>query len=194
MAYHVYQTDAFVLKGAPSGDADCFIDIFTRDLGVVRAVAKSARRERSKLRYSLQQFTFGHVALVRGRDVWRVTGAKEQFNMYHELKHDPERLRLFAQITHLLQRLLQGEEKNEQLFDILVHFIEYIIDENIFTTDIQAIECITVMRILYSLGYVEHDDVLCSGTEINEDVLEYVRGKEKKLISVINHSLKESDL
>lgn len=194
MAYHVYQTKALILQGSSMGDANRFVSIFTRELGLVRAVAKSARRERSKLRYSLQDYSFGNVALVRGREVWRITGAKEDFSVYYELRKNQKKVRIFVIVVRLVNRLVQGEEKNELLFDVLSSFITYLLEEEIPDEQYKALECLIVMRVLYSLGYIEDQDEFFESVDINHNILISIQSKEKGYVLLINQSLKESHL
>jgi DNA repair protein RecO len=194
MAHHVYQSPAFVLGGTNVGDANKFIDLFTRELGLVKAAAQSVRAERSKLRYSLQTYTYGDVSLVRGKEVWRVTGAVEDFNIYHKLKSDKQKFVLFHNVTLLLRRLIQGEEQNKYIFDVLSSFVEELIDEKSEIERLKGIEYITVLRILYSLGYIKKKGDLYESVEyMNEDVEKIYKGREETLAE-INCALKRSHL
>lgn len=154
MAHHIYQTEALVLKGVKIRESNLFVDVFTRELGLIRAAVQSARKESSKMRYSLQDYTHLDVSLVRGREVWRVTGASEYSNGYYKLRDEQHKLLLLKKINSLLLRLLHGEEKNEQLYDGVISFNKYLEKNHIKTEDCLAIECLTVLRILYHLGYV----------------------------------------
>lgn len=194
MAYHVYQTNALILRSIDINDANLFVHAFTRELGLIRAVAKSARRERSKLRYSLQNYTRGNVALVRGKEVWRVTGAKEDKNIYHELKHDKKKILLFAHVTNLLDRLIQGEEKNAYLFDVIEGLITFLLENEIAENEYKALECLVVMHVLYSLGYIPEQVALFDTTTIDIKQVQKLIGSEKDYVRLINESLRESHL
>lgn len=194
MAHTVYQSTAFVLGGTNVGDANRYIDLFTRDIGFVRAVAQSVRREKSKLRYSLQPYTFGKVSLVRGRDIWRLTGAMEDFNAYHTLKTDKEKLVLLYNVATLLKRLLQGEGQNEYLFDTFSSFVKELHVTTADTKELKAMEYLTVLRILYSLGYVEKRDGLYDSHDYDTAYLQFVREQEKEILHEINRALEQSHL
>ena len=116
MSHHIYKTEGFVLGSVNIGEANQYLSLFTKDLGLVKATARSVREERSKLRYSLQHFSYSSFSLVRGRNVWRITGAQEKYNIFHDCKGDKEKQQMLARLFSLLQRLLAGEEKNEHLF------------------------------------------------------------------------------
>ena len=50
MAHRIETLDALVLGGMPVGEAHRSIDLLTPQLGRIRAVARSVRHEKSKLR------------------------------------------------------------------------------------------------------------------------------------------------
>jgi DNA repair protein RecO len=193
MAHHVYQTEALVLCNAPSGDSNRFLDFFSKDLGFVRAIAQSARRERSKMRYGLQEYTHAHVALVRGRLNWRVTGVQEIENFYYR-GEDANVHILIAKITSLLRRLLHGEEKNESLYIAVLEFFQHITSNTIQKKYVTSIESLVVLRILFHLGYIGGYEDLLANNEFSEDLLEVVSKKQTTIIKAINSALQESQL
>jgi recombinational DNA repair protein (RecF pathway) len=116
----------------------------------------------SKLRYNLEDYSFGTFSLVRGREVWRLTGAEKQ-----EL---PEKLSLVrARVLNLVKRLVQGEEKNEKLFNTLLA-----------VTGKEMSEPTILSQILDALGYL--DTVSLKGAS------------EKDVILAVNKALKETQL
>jgi len=74
--YSVYTTAGFVLGSAERGEANKIYSIYTKDFGLVRASAQAVRLEKSKLRYNLDDFTHGHFSLVRGKELWKLTGSE----------------------------------------------------------------------------------------------------------------------
>lgn len=169
--HHIYTTKAFVIHSTPHGEAGKFLLLFTQDFGMVGAVATGIRLEKSKLKSHLQDFDYTMVSLVKGKEVWRVTGA-------HELAHE-KITGLHLRILKLLRRLLHGEEKNEKLFKI----IEELYTTEIVEREVEMKECLTVLQILHTLGYVAE-----------KDMDETVKKDKKKIIAIINQSLKESHL
>src|SRR3972149_11026797 len=55
------RTEAIVIGGHNLAEADRIIPFYTREVGVVRAVAQGARRIRSRFVGSLELFTHGHL-------------------------------------------------------------------------------------------------------------------------------------
>ncbi|MCH7756531.1 DNA repair protein RecO [Patescibacteria group bacterium] len=197
MAHHIYHTDAIVLGGINMGESHRLISVFTQDVGFVRAVARSVRNEHSKLRFCLQDFSRVQVSLVRGRQVWRITGATEQYNVYHLISNDHEKVVLLTRIKLLLNRLLHGEEKNEYLFDATGALFDALKDNKLSKADLPSLELITVLRILNSLGYLAHDKKFSDYVEdvgLGEELLESVSDIRPQAVSAINHALTASHL
>ena len=183
--HHVYTTPAFVIHSAPQGEAGKFLLLFTKDFGMIGATAQGVRLVQSKLRYHLQDFSFSNVSVVRGKEVWRITGA-------YELDHKKE-TEVHLKVLKLLKRLLHGEEKNEKLFEII---------ESLYRTDIEKekneiVECLTVLRILNSLGYISETDeikIYLAGTSLDHELLESAAKIKVNLVKSINAALAETQL
>ncbi len=183
--HHIYTTPAFVIHSSPHGESGKFILLFTRDFGMIGATAQGIRLGVSKLRYHIQDFNFSNISIVRGKEVWRITGA-------HELEHKKNTI-VHLKILKLLKILLHGEEKNEKLFEII---------EEIYKTDIeeeylQYMEYLTVLRIVHNLGYIKEDNensFFLANFSLDRRVLEAVKNNKSQIIKSINIALKESHL
>ncbi len=83
------KSEALVLKSRPLGEADRLITFLSWDLGKIAAVAKGARKIKSKLASGVDLFTHGNYQLYRGRGLAIVTGAeaKERFTFFRQ---DPD--------------------------------------------------------------------------------------------------------
>ncbi len=187
--HHIYTTPTFVIHSSPHGEAGKFFLLFTRDLGMIGATAQGVRLSQSKLRYYTQDFSRSLFSVVRGKEVWRVVGAKE---MEEGKRAEIGNKKLYARILSLLKRLLPGEEKNEKLFEIMDNFYIYLVENNLEKEKMELVEYATVVRILTCLGYVSHDHI--PGSHIDEEILEKVTNSKGIIIKEINNGLKESQL
>lgn len=200
MSHTLYTTECIVLGGHDSGEANRYISLFTKEIGLVKAVARSVREEKSKLRYSLQNFSFTDATLVRGREVWRITGAQEIYSLHQELKYEEGKLFVVTQVLNLLQRLVHGEEKNEYLFDTLRSGLEFVRSNNMDDEMLKNFEHLMVLRILYSLGYIAKKDDkdnfanLLQSTKVDGELLIKTQSERKQVLFAINRALKEAHL
>lgn len=192
--HHIYETNAFVLKNTPQGEADAFITLFTKDLGLIRATAQGIRYEKSKLRFAVQNFSYAHVSLVRGKGVWRLTNATPLEN-FSNLNQDS--LCVVARIFKLLERLLAGESGDEKLFNILYSGIKFLENNQQEKEKIGDIEAVIVLRILNRLGYVgqsEKINFFVLNDEWEGEVFEQMKKERREALRVINSGLRESQL
>ena len=151
MAYQTYTTDALVIGAHDRLTADRTIALFTRDAGLVHARAISVRREKSKLRYGLQDFSLVRVSLVRGKAGWRVIGAERTRNFYFSTESRQTRAAILR-IVKMLRRLVQGEETNVMLYDVLTDGLAVLSATQ--EEGIMHAERVLMLRLLCALGYV----------------------------------------
>jgi recombinational DNA repair protein (RecF pathway) len=194
MSHHIYTTPGFVVESFSNGEAGKFIYIFTRDLGMVAAVAQGIRLSQSKLRYHAQDFSFANFSLVRGKEIWRIIGAEHISGG----NVSP----LFVRVLKILKRLVSGEEKNEALFDIVLaahQFLQNMDPENLGgpKTDESSAEYIIMLRILHQLGYVRTMASLepfLKDNSFDPELFSAMTLVKSAAIKEINTALKESHL
>ncbi len=195
--YHLYHTEALVLGGEPSGEGSRRLTLFTRELGLLSAVATSVREERSKLRYGLQDFSSSHITLVRGRDSWRITNAALILHLAVAFRDFLEARELFARVAKLLRRLLHGEGKNESLFRAVSDSFAYL-EQHRHPALVAQIELVLVLRILYLLGYLaprkEFEVFLAEPLSWNDELFGEVSPLRALALREINQSLRETQL
>jgi len=120
---------------------------------MIWASAKSAREERSKHRYALQDFSLARMSLVRGKGGWRVTGAESLENLYFRSPSREART-LLRNTVRLLRRFLHGESSAPALYDDVVGTLQALSDNAK-----EDIEFVLALRILHALGYIAPKDV-----------------------------------
>ena len=151
MSYQTYTTDALVIGGRDHLTADRFVALFTREAGLVYARAVSVRREQSKLRYCLQDFSLVRASLVRGKTGWRVIGAERASNLYFTAPGRVARGALLR-VLKLVRRLVRGEEMHRALYDIVIDGLAVLAVCG--ADEVARGERGLVLRILSALGYV----------------------------------------
>jgi DNA repair protein RecO len=197
MSHHIYHTDSFVLAHSSAGEAGNYIYLFTRELGLLGAKAQGVRLLQSKLRYSLQDFSRTEVSLVRGKEIWRLTGAKKRDDIIQLSKDNINVFKVWARIFSLLKRLLTGEEKNERLFDLIVSGYDFILSVKTPKDNLLNFETLIVLRILQCLGYFGQNsilDVFAKGNDWSNEELINFEEVRRLAIPLINEALKETQL
>jgi len=150
------------------------------------------REERSKLRGYLQPFTFVEVALIRGRDLWRVTTAGP---LGGELRRESRsiQLRALARYSKLIERVIQGEEQNKELFnecESAVLFLSVLEESETVTWEVLSVARILDMEGYLNLSQLEEMKTASWGFQL----FHLAKKEEGKLIRMVNEALLASQL
>ncbi|MEI6580721.1 MAG: DNA repair protein RecO [bacterium] len=192
--YHIYHTEGIILGSRNFGETGRCYSIFTRDLGMIYASAQGVRKMSSKLRFVLIDYAHVKLDLVRGKDFWRLTSASKTDKLEIICKNS-ETFKTFANIGRLLQRLLKGEEANEELFLDLLKGLT-ILEKSKNINQLRNIEVVIVLRVLDNLGYIGDDKILKNiiKSPFEEDLMFEVDKSRSKILSEINKALGETHL
>ena len=117
--------EGVVLRTYPLGDTSRIVVAYTRELGVVRMVAKGARQSPSRFGFALQPLTRSRFVIYHkpDRDLQLVSQA-DVVNAWGSDLAELERLAHAQAAAELIDRLVWGEEPHEALFELLVRAIE----------------------------------------------------------------------
>jgi len=195
VSYHIYHTEALILGGRAIGEGDRSLFCYTRELGLVMAHAKSLRESRSKLRYALQTFAHAEIDLIRGKHGWRLISARPTHS-HSELWRHASKRRILAHHAGLLERLIQGEERHEALFDDIVSGLKFLGDIS-DEMHLRAAELLLVVRLLAHLGYWEERETyahLLADAAWTQDMLLSVDRDRPALLLGVNTALQASQL
>ncbi|HVN55476.1 MAG TPA: DNA repair protein RecO [Anaerolineaceae bacterium] len=120
-----YRVETVVLRHSDWGEADRILVLYTREGGKIRAVAKGARKLRSRKAGHLEPFTRVTLMLARGREMPIITQA-ETVEAYLPLREDLLRTGYAAYVVELLDRFTYEEGENRGLYRLLVDTLERI--------------------------------------------------------------------
>ena len=184
-----------MLSARNSGEANKFVTIYTREMGLVRAIVQGIRLEKSKLRFALQELSYAKIDLVRGRDVWRVTSATH-VSSFPLARTDRKSVVLLARIASLLARVCDGEEADRIIFDECIQSMYLLDTEHIEDRVREALELHLVLHIMSRLGYIGESDLLSTYlvASFDHNKTESLLKERKSIIAHINKALNESML
>lgn len=197
MSHHIYHTRGLILGSVPTRESNKYYRIFTEELGLVGATAQAVRKLSSKLRYTLQDFSWIKVDLVHGREVWRITSAvPEEVAPTHRGEIFPENRVLLARVCALVARLVHGEEQNNILFGELSTITEFLREEIVPSFLHASFETLATMRVLSHLGYNNFEPYkdFVQNTVWSHDVLESFENVRLTALHDVNRILKETHL
>ena len=115
----IYKTEAIVLRHFPLGEADYLLDLYTPDLGKLRAVAKGARRVKSKLGGHLEPLMRTSFLITRGQNLDTINQAEvlEGFRTVREHLH---RLSQALYIVELIDTITPEEQPNYPIYRLVL--------------------------------------------------------------------------
>jgi DNA repair protein RecO (recombination protein O) len=111
------ETEAVVLRVYPLAEADKIVVCLTRSAGVVRAVAKGARRLKSRFGAGLEPFTLLHLSYFEkeGRELVTLRQTDIQ-RSYFKLSQRAETVAALSYLSELVMEFAPPHEPNEKLF------------------------------------------------------------------------------
>jgi DNA repair protein RecO (recombination protein O) len=147
-----FRVEAVILRHADWGEADRLITLYTRERGKVRAIAKGARRIRSRKAGHLEPFTHVTLQLAKGRDLLILTQA-DTLESYLPLGTDLVKTGYASYAVELLDRFTyEDENENNVIFRLLIEILSRIASEADPWLAIRYYE----VRLLDSLGFRPH--------------------------------------
>jgi DNA repair protein RecO (recombination protein O) len=150
--FRSFRASAVVLRHADWGEADRLLTLYTREQGMVRALAKGVRKMTSRKAGHLQPFTSITVQLAKGRDLLIVTQV-ETVNAFLSLHDDLEKTSYAAYVVELLLRFSYEEEGgNPTIFRLLTETLDRLEKEDDSWLAIRYYE----MRLLDAVGFRPH--------------------------------------
>ena len=145
----IYKTEGVILGQTEVGEADKLLTVYSRDFGKISVLAKSVRLLRSKLKGHLNTGAYLRLMFVQGADKLRLIDAQElELNDYPVFSRS-----LFFPAFAFLNRMIQGSEKDEAVWFLLLRFLK---SNRVFENHAPA-QKIFAARLLHRLGYVDED-------------------------------------
>lgn len=190
--HHIYHTEGIILGSKNFKEANKYFYILTKDLGLVYAEAEGIRKLSSKLRYVLQDFNYVKLDFVQRKNIWRITNAIKT-NELELLNKDFNKLKIVANISKLLLRLLPGIEPNPTLFQEVLDGFSLLEKDN-SKEELKNIEIVLVLRILSNLGYIGEDFKDLTRSPFESELLNVLSKNKVSIIKEINKALRESQL
>jgi len=118
-----FRVEAIVLRHQDWGEADRLLVLFTRQSGKLRAVAKGARKLRSRKAGHLEPFTRVSLQLAKGRDLPIVTQA-EALDLYMPIRQNLELYGYASYVVELIDRFTYEEGEHRAMYNLLADTLQ----------------------------------------------------------------------
>lgn len=185
-------TRGIVISRTSRGEGSVRVSLYTEEFGLIWAVARSAREERSKLRPHLQIGTYGVYTLVKGATDWRVVGAVKTNNTYFGAHTNTAAQQSVNRVLGVVRQLMHGEETDVRLFESLWQFISHV---TALSPEFVVLgERVVLATILFQNGYIPEQHIPSLTISYTEEALSPLKDKKKEFTKAINEGFVASGL
>lgn len=155
MSYPIYTTEGIILKKRDLNEADRIFSFFTQDFGRVQVIAQGVRYLKSKLRYGLSGLSFLRLGFVGTQNNgWRLVDVDE-IKVLDNIKNVIEKQRCALRILVLVERLVQGQERDAGLWEKLKEIFVFLEENTLDKNGLKGFETSAALQIIAQLGYIE---------------------------------------
>jgi DNA repair protein RecO (recombination protein O) len=116
-----FKAEAIVLRSIRYGEADRILHMYTRTRGRIGAIAKGARRSRSRFGARLEPFMQIRVVLHEGRGDLHTVTAVETIDARPALRDSAAALDAAARVCDAVSRLFETEDPHPEVFMLLAN-------------------------------------------------------------------------
>jgi DNA repair protein RecO (recombination protein O) len=118
-----FKTEAIVLRSIRFGEADRILHLYSSRRGRIGAIAKGARRPRSRFGGRLEPFFRLDLVLHEGRGELMTVTAASTVNGYRHLRESGAALTAAARACDAVLRLLDAAEPNPAAYNLLCRYL-----------------------------------------------------------------------
>src|SRR6266513_701079 len=144
-----YQADAIVLHRLDYGDADRILTLLTREYGKLAAIAKGARRSKTRVGSSLDLFGRSRMMLAKGKNL-DVVAQVERRGDVRNIAGDLRRTAYACLVSEIADKVLEDRHPVDDVFELVAGTLDRLNDPQ---RSARADTAWFVMRMLDLLGY-----------------------------------------
>jgi len=138
-------------------EASRLLEIFSPELGKIRAVIRGVEKPKAKLASASQPFCFGEFMLAEKNGFYTVTDCYIQDSFY-QLAYNLDKYVLASSMLEATSKLVQENEKNLSLFTLLLNCLKVLVYENAEPTAVAIkyfIKCLNLSGVGFELEHCQ---------------------------------------
>lgn len=154
--------EGIVIRSIPYGESNSIVTLFTKEVGKITAMARGAKKPRSRLAAVTQLFTYGLFLIRKGRGMGTLEQGEAIDSMRH-IREDLEATAYTSYIVELVDRLTEDTERIYGIYDLLYEALHAINEQY----DPEAISLFVEWKML-PVGGIHptlHECTICHATE-----------------------------
>jgi DNA repair protein RecO (recombination protein O) len=160
----VYRSKGIVLRSIRYGEADRILDLYTRDAGLVSAIAKGIRRTKSRFGARLEPLSCVDFVAYHGRTLDTITQA-EVLRSFRRVREDLACFEAAAGMVGSMRALSGGDEADRRVFNLLYNALGALEARD---SGFEAVEVSFGLKLSILAGYAPQLDA-CLSCEANTD-------------------------
>lgn len=145
------KTDGLIVRENNNvGEADRFVQLLTRDAGLLRASARGAQKSKSRNSGVTRLLSYGRFTLHQGRSGGYIIGEVEPLHNFFDLNRDMERLSIAQYFCELCGILAPREEPADAMLRLMLLGLHHL-NGDIYPP--LLVKCVVEQRMLLLGGY-----------------------------------------
>lgn len=185
MAVH-YRTKGFFIKKTDRGEDSESFTVYTKDFGKLKILGKAIRKIKSKLRGGAGLFYLSEIEFIQGKHNKTLTDAI-LIEKLPNIRKDLKKLSIARQIAELLDDLISGEGKDENIWALLQETLERLNNWRITNYKLSIVYYYFFWNLVSLLGYQpELQDYSIDGEKTNGDIIKILKVILKKDWSILS--------
>lgn len=118
------QTQGIILSYKDYREVDRIVTLYTKDLGKLNVVARGVRKIQAKLAGHLELFNFTELQMVLKRKFLVISSIN--IDSFRAIKENKEKLSVAFAVSELLDKSVQEQQKDEQVFRLLIQVFSFL--------------------------------------------------------------------
>lgn len=149
-------TEGIVLRERSVGEQDKFIDILTKEQGVIEISVKGAKKINGKSGSSTQLFAYSRFCINSRKDRFYLNSA-EPIHIFYGLRNSLSRLALASYFAEVVLYCIQERTDGEEILRLFLNTLHYL--EKGLRSE-EMLKCIFEFRLMSETGYMP-DIIAC---------------------------------
>jgi DNA repair protein RecO (recombination protein O) len=163
-----YSSKGIVISVENFGEADRYIQFFTKDWGMISTLAKSARKSKRRYVGGLDLFCHNEIFLKGDPKDRPYLNELSVLNSFPRLREDLDKVLLAGKIAQWVKRLANTPTPMPNLYSLIGQTLA-LIEKETRPEKLELLNCIFKLKLLAILGLKPRVDV-CAKCETDEDI------------------------
>lgn len=160
-------TDGLIIRETQTGEADRLVTVLTRDMGVIKAFVRGARKVKSRSLSSTQLLGYSRFSIYMNRDVYTIDEA-EPIEVFFAIRNDFARTSLAMYFCELICELAPAGTDSAEILSLALNTL-YLLSNN--KLPIHQLKAVFELRLLSLTGYLPNLIGCCECAQYSDETM-----------------------